>query len=150
MSPTVEAWPGLLTETQRAVVFALYRAVFEQESSPALEQKWAERMPAGGMTWVAFDGPDAIGFKLGYSPEPGVFYSWLGGVLPGRRGTGIGQLLLDRQHAWCRQQGYHTIRTKTLNRWKAMLLLNLRSGFDITSTYTDSAGTLKIVLEKKI
>ena len=108
-------------------------------------------MQAQGLTLVAFDEAQPLGFKSGYAlPEEGVFYSWLGGVLPACRRQGIGQLLLDAQHDWCRQQGFRAIRTKTLNRWKSMLLLNLRNGFDITGTYAGENGVLKILLEKQL
>ncbi|TNE62588.1 MAG: N-acetyltransferase [Bacteroidetes bacterium] len=150
MNIRIETWTGPLGPAERALVFHLYQSVFGQPAGPALLQKWETRMPARGLALVAFADGQPAGYKVGYAQEPAVFYSWLGGVLPDFRRQGIAQQLLDAQHHWCRQEGFATIRTKTLNQWKGMLLLNLQNGFDIVHTYKDSDGTLKIVLEKEL
>ena len=54
----------------------------------------------GNRRWfglVAEDGEELLGFKLGYELEEGVFYSWLGGVLPTARRRGAARLLLHAQ-----------------------------------------------------
>jgi hypothetical protein len=56
---------------------------------------------------------------------------------------------MRRQHDWCRQNGYRTIRTHTYNQWRSMLILNIRSGFDIIGTLSGKRG-LTIVLEKTL
>lgn len=101
-------------------------------------------------TIIAYDNHRMIGFKMGYAIDDKIFYSWIGGVLPEYRQHRVAQALLEKQHAWCKQQGFQTIRTKTMNRWIPMLILNLKNGFEITNTYTDDKGELKIVLEKRI
>lgn len=98
---------------------------------------------------LAFDDQALVGYKIGYERQPGHFYSWIGGVLPAYRGHRIASALMDQQHDWCRQQGYHTIRTQTYNRWRSMLILNLRHGFDIVGTVQGKRG-LMIVLEKRL
>lgn len=90
-----------------------------------------------------------VGCKLGYERKPSQFYSWLGGVHPDYRGRGIAAELMRRQHDWCRQNGYHTVRTQTYNQWREMLILNLRHGFDIIGTVQGARG-LTIVLEKTL
>ncbi len=90
-----------------------------------------------------------IGCKLGYEREPGLFYSWLGCVDSNFRGQGIAAELMRQQHDWCRARGYKTVQTKTYNQWRSMLLLNIRSGFDIVDTEPGRYG-LKIVLEKPL
>ncbi|MBC8083591.1 MAG: GNAT family N-acetyltransferase [Hymenobacter sp.] len=99
--------------------------------------------------WLALAEGRLVGCKLGYERKPGHYYSWLGGVDSAFRGHGIGRDLLRRQHAWGRQQGYSHIRTHTYNRWRAMLLLNLREGFDIVGTVQGPRG-LVIILEKEL
>ena len=47
-------------------------------------------------------------------------------------------------------QGYEVIQTQTKNKWRNMLILNLRHGFDIVGTYTDSKGEPKIILKKRL
>lgn len=97
--------------------------------------------------WLAFSGDQPVACKLGYERKPGHYYSWLGGVHPDHRCQGLAAELMRQQHAWCAAQGYHTIRTQTFNRWRAMLLLNLRFGFDIVGTVQGGRG-LTLVLEK--
>jgi ribosomal protein S18 acetylase RimI-like enzyme len=49
---------------------------------------------------VAQDGSKLVGCKIGYDRfADGSFYSWLGGVLPEYRKTGIAQALADHQEA---------------------------------------------------
>lgn len=58
--------------------------------------------------------------------------------------------LMRRQHEWCRSHGYRVIRTHTKNKWRDMLILNIRHGFDVIGTYTDEKGEPKIILEKRL
>jgi hypothetical protein len=63
---------------------------------------------------------------------------------------GIASGLMSRQHDWCRAHGFAKVRTKTLNQWRNMLILNLKHGFEITETYPGTDGKLRIVLEKQL
>lgn len=91
-----------------------------------------------------------LGFKAGYEQKKSRFYSWIGGVSPLHRGQGIAGQLMKTQHNWCYHHGYTSIQTKTKNRWKQMLILNLKHGFDVIGTYTDETGEPKIILEKRL
>ena len=139
-----------IPDAAQAQLLALLTVVFpetphaETESDLRYQQ---QRQPV--QVWLAFVGEELVGCKLGYERKPGHYYSWLGGVHPDYRGQGIAAELMRRQHAWCREQGYQRIRTQTYNRWRAMLLLNLRHGFDIIGTVQGSHG-LTIVLEKEL
>ena len=88
------------------------------------------------------------GFKFGYEVETGIFYSWLGGVDPQFRRNGIAKQLMTRQHEELTKLGYRAVRTYSRNERKEMLIVNLKSGFDIVDTFTDHKGRHKIVLEK--
>ena len=92
----------------------------------------------------------AVGFKLGYQRRPGRFYSWLGGVVPEFRGRNIATELLCRQHRWARRAGFDSVRTKTTNQWRGMLILNLEQGFDVIGTHRDGRGETKVMLEKDL
>ncbi|MGE0173791.1 MAG: GNAT family N-acetyltransferase [Oligoflexales bacterium] len=90
-----------------------------------------------------------VGFKLGYERDGSTFYSWLGGVLHEYRGLGIASDLMREQHRWCIEQGYSKVQTKTENRFKDMLLLNIKHGFDVMGTEVSDRGVLKTLLEKR-
>jgi predicted GNAT superfamily acetyltransferase len=128
-------------------VIAVYQTIFGNEKAEKITQRLTSKTDC--YTALAIDNQQVIGFKIGYQEEKDVFYSWLGGVLPDYRGHGIATELMLRQHAWCQQKGYSKIRTKTMNRWRSMLILNLKMGFEIVETYQDEKGILKIILEKK-
>jgi GNAT superfamily N-acetyltransferase len=100
------------------------------------------------IAFVAFADEKIIGYKIGHERKPKHFYSWLGGVDPDFRGQGIAKELMQRQHAWCKDHGYIAIRTQTKNKWRSMLLLNIKAGFDIIGTYIDDHKDIKIMLEK--
>lgn len=99
---------------------------------------------------IAYVDDQPVGFKIGYERSQSEFYSWLGAVLPEFRGLGIASDLMQAQHDWCRVQGYKKILTKTQNRFQAMLILNIKNGFEIVSTDPTDIDGLKILLEKKL
>ncbi|MDN7225876.1 GNAT family N-acetyltransferase [Planococcus sp. N064] len=91
-----------------------------------------------------------VGYKIGYALNPEQFYSWLGGVDKAYRNYGIASCLMDRQHQYAKNSGFQVIQTKTKNKWRSMLLLNIKNGFDVAGTYTDQDGEIKIILEKSL
>ncbi|MBP2241550.1 ribosomal protein S18 acetylase RimI-like enzyme [Cytobacillus eiseniae] len=99
---------------------------------------------------IAMDGEKVIGYKIGYALNREQFYSWLGGVDPDYRNTGIASNLMDQQHQYLMESGYKAVQTRTKNKWRSMLILNIKCGFDIIGTFTDNEGEPKIILEKKL
>ena len=99
---------------------------------------------------IAMKGRKVIGYKIGYPLDSQTFYSWLGGVDPTYRNLGISSRLMEKQHTYLRENGYKVVQTKTMNKWRTMLILNIKHGFDVIKTYTDEKGLHKIVLEKKL
>lgn len=96
----------------------------------------------------AVENDEMVGFKLGYPQSDGVFYSWLGGVNETMRGRGIASQLMIQQHEKVQQLGYRKVRTYGRNERKAMLITNIKHGFDMISTFVDDKGRHKIVFEK--
>ena len=94
---------------------------------------------------------EIVGFKVGYEREKdGSFYSWMGGVLPNHRRKGVGNLLAARQEQWALLKGYHSVRFKTRNQHRSMLLLGIHRGFKIVDF--DPRKTVnqhRIILEKR-
>lgn len=91
-----------------------------------------------------------IGYKIGYAVDNRTFYSWLGGVDPLYRNHGIASALMKKQHDYLKERGYKVVQTKTMNKWRNMLVLNIKSGFDVVATCTDEKGLHKIILEKRL
>lgn len=150
MAPAFHLVADLLPESAEygQVVEVLVAAL--ESTAPELEADLRYQQARGPVqVWLALADGNVVGCKLGYERKPGHYYSWLGGVHPDSRGRGMAAELMRRQHAWCRAQGYRRIRTQTYNRWRAMLLLNLRHGFDIIGTLQGAHG-LTIVLEKEL
>ncbi len=99
---------------------------------------------------IARHGDRVIGFKIGYPILDQTFYSWIGGIDPEFRRRGIGNRLAEIQEKWAREKGFKQLKTKSMNRFKPMMMLNLKRGFDITKVYTNDKGQTKIVFYKSI
>ncbi|MFY3791473.1 GNAT family N-acetyltransferase [Ureibacillus sp. MALMAid1270] len=99
---------------------------------------------------TAMNGMKVIGYKIGYELDNNKFYSWLGGVDTNYRKHGIASELMQKQHQYLKKNGYSVVQTKTMNKWRNMLVLNIKNGFDVIETYTDEKGLHKIILEKKL
>lgn len=98
---------------------------------------------------VARDGQGVAGFKLGFSERPGVFNSWLGAVALAQEGNGIGRRLMELQHEYLAEHGYHMVRTGTRNQFKRMLILNLLNGFELVGIRQKKSGP-HLQLEKRL
>ena len=90
-----------------------------------------ERLPAGTLILIAEADGQPVGCKLGYAAEDGSLYSWLGGVLPAHRKSGLAQRLLEAQEAWASAHGFAAVTVKSMNRYPAMLRLLIRNGYQI-------------------
>jgi len=99
---------------------------------------------------LAYNGKVLIGFKIGYPYNDLTFYSWVGGVHTKFRKQGIAKQLAKIQEDYAKNKGFTKLRTKSMNQFKPMMILNLKNGFDITKIYTNTKGQTKIVFEKSI
>jgi catechol 2,3-dioxygenase-like lactoylglutathione lyase family enzyme/predicted N-acetyltransferase YhbS len=129
-------------------VAELHRRAFRVDHELDLQSLASER--SGILLVLAWSGEQIVGFKIGYRHNHRQFYSWLGAVHPAYRRRGIASELMRRQHAWAAAQGYRVVRTKTMNQYRDMLVLNLRHGFDILGAYTDRHGEPKLILERDL
>ena len=104
------------------------------EFSPLKERQYYEQTVTDKpyLALCAYEGETAVACKIGYDKfEDGSFYSWLGGVNPNHRKKGLAKALADRQEQWAVENGFTSIKFKTLNRLKAMLQFALSNGFSI-------------------
>lgn len=94
---------------------------------------------------------DLIAYKIGFERSQRVYYSWIGGVDPNFRKQGIAKELMNIQHEEVKNLKYQVVQTVTSNQFKSMIVLNIKSGFDITGTYQSVGETnLKIIMEKSL
>jgi ribosomal protein S18 acetylase RimI-like enzyme len=91
-----------------------------------------------------------IGFKLAYRATRDVLYSWLGGVAPQARRSGVASELMRRQHRFAAQDGFAFIETRTRTTNAAMLILNLKSGFQIVGLESDALGRFVAIQRKNL
>lgn len=135
-------------EENLKVMTDLYSKIFKDADLEFFRER-CESQPRL-LSVLAYSDGFLVGFKMGYSYSETVFYSWIGGVLAEYRNQGIGNQLARDQEQWARDKGFTALRTKSMNRFKAMMALNLKNGFDITNIYTNSRGQTKIVFEKEL
>ena len=101
---------------------------------------------------IVFENSKPIGYKLGFEfYASDTFFSWSGGIHPSFRKKGIAKKLIEEQHKEAKDMGYKIVRTHTKNKYKEMLVLNIKSGFEITGVYKKTQEEqLGIILEKKL
>lgn len=120
--PTSDILEGI-SELHKVIFGSSDNLIKKMESKPRL------------LIITAMDCKKVIGYKIGYEVDKSTFYSWLGGMDPNYRGNGIASMLMETQHQYLRQKNYKVVQTKTMNRWRNMLVLNIKNGFDVINTY---------------
>lgn len=128
-------------------VLELHARIFGRHDGEGIREEIKRKYAA--TIFLAVRGKTVLGYKIGYERKPGHYYSWVGGVDASARNLGIGTELLRRQHEWCRAHNYKTIRTTSKNKWREMMVLNLRHGFDIIGCFVDNHGDPKIMMDKR-
>ncbi len=139
---------GLPNNNDLTQLLNLYKTIFEVNTNDYFVDRIQNQTDL--VFLIAYKEEIPVGFKIGYKQNSNTFYSWLGGVLPAYRQQGIAKVLAEHQEAIVLKKGYQKIATKSMNQYKAMLIFNLKNGFDITNFYTNELGEQKIVFEKKL
>lgn len=129
-------------------ILIVYKAVFEDYKLDFFKARIREKEDL--VIILCQDIAKLVGFKIGYKYNETTFYSWVGGVLHEHRRKGIAKRLAQLQEEIVKNKGYQKLRTKSMNRFKPMMILNLRNGFDIVQVYTNDIGQTKIIFEKKL
>ena len=126
----------------------LYHRIFDDADTELLHQRLSEQHDI--LILTARVDNILVGFKIGYRYNENTFYSWLGGIDLKYRQQGIATQLAKMQEHISKEKGYLKLRTKSMNRFKPMMSLNLKNGFDIVGVYTNEIGQTKIIFEKRI
>lgn len=80
-----------------------------------------------------------------------VFFNWSTGVASSFRKRGVGTKLLNELDKVARELGYSCLRTHTKNKYRDMLVLNIKSGWQVSGTYKLlQESQLGIILEKNV
>lgn len=145
---TYEIIEGYPDNSVYTALETLYVDIFEDADLHFFKKRFQEKSEI--VTVVALKESEIVGFKIGYHYNYSTFYSWVGGVKLAFRNQGIALRLSQLQEERVRQKGYTKLRTKSMNRFKPMMILNLKNGFDITQIYTNDFGQTKIVFEKNL
>ena len=127
-------------------VLALYAEIFKDADIEFFKQRLKEN-PKFHID-LSYNEEKLIGFKIGYPYNSNTFYSWVGGVHSNFRYQGVASKLAQFQENYAKKEGFTKLRTKSMNQYKPMMILNLKNGFSITNIYTNSIGQTKIVFEK--
>lgn len=129
--------PGPLTDALTGEIIALAEAIFGADDR--LDSRWRMQNMPDVCAVAARSGKDLIGFKVGYAVTATRYYSWLGGVHPEHRQSGIAGVLMRRQHAWIASRGYQVIETEVIQSNHRMSHLNERAGFLAAGVRFDKA-----------
>ena len=140
-----ERWQGGMADAARPLL-ALCRSVFPDFTDAYL----LDRLPRlhDPILWLAVDEGAWKAFKLGYRRGSELLYSWLGGVAPELRGRGVAGELMQLQHADAAGSRYRFVETRTRAANNAMIVLNLRHGFQIAGFEIDARG-IPVVIQRK-
>ena len=127
---------------------ALSQKVFGNADPHKIEERIASKFNV--QLVMAYDGnKKPCGFKLGYQKDINTFYSWLGGVENSQRSKGVAKALMKEQHQWVQSEGYSYLETKCYSTYIPMIVLNLKSGFEIIDVEPSfSRQGNKVVLKK--
>ena len=94
---------------------------------------------------LAIFGSAMAGFLVAYKEEDGIYYNWMMGVLPKFRKSGIGRKLMEVFERLAQAEGFRTVRVRTMNRYRGMLMLLVSRGYEITKYESG-----KITFERKL
>lgn len=100
---------------------------------------------------IVYNDEMPIAFKIGYERSKRVYYSWMGGVTLKFRGLGLANEMMQIQHNHAVELGYDVINTQSNNKFKNMIILNLKNGFEIKGTLQSIGDDyLTVILEKSL
>jgi len=91
-----------------------------------------------------------VGFYIGFELKPGVYFSWLVGVLPEYRRAGVASQLVEAAQHWALERGYEHIRFECHNQHRPMLHLAIVQKYDIVGIRWDPDRAANLVIFEKV
>ena len=86
---------------------------------------------------------------MGFELKPGMFYHWLGAVVPDLRRQGVARQLQEAQQAWARDHEYEYIRCECLNHQREFIHFAIEVGYDIVGIRWDSTHADNLIAFEK-
>ncbi len=126
----------------------LYNGMFR----PKREVDYFKRRFMGrynALTLIARMDDKPVGFWVGFELKPGMFYHWMGGVLPNVRRHGVARQLQDAQQAWAKDHGYEYVRCECMNHQREFIHFAVAVGYDIVGIRWDSTHADNLVVFEK-
>ncbi len=105
--------------------------------------------PYNALTLLARMDDKPVGFWIGFELKPGMFYHWLGAVLPDLRRHGVGRQLQEAQQAWAKDHGYEYIRCECMNHQREFVHFAVDLGYDIVGIRWDSTHADNLIVFEK-
>lgn len=87
-----------------------------------------------------------VGFWIGFELKPGMFYHWLGGVLPEFRRHNIARQMAEAQQAWAKDHGYEYLRSECMNHQREYLHFAVKLCYDIVGIRWDSTHADNLIV----
>ena len=126
----------------------LYNLVFR----PKREVDFFKRRFMGrynALTLIARYGDRPVGMWVGFELKPGMFYHWLGGVLPDARRQGVARQLQEAQQAWAKDHGYEYVRCECMNHQRELIHFAMTMGYYIVGIRWDSTHADNLIVFEK-
>jgi len=126
----------------------LYSTVFR----PARDREWISRRLEGRrsvLVQVARVDDDAVGFYLGYELKPDTHYTWLVGVVPEVRRTGVATQLMHAAQDYARNEGCRILRFECDNHIRPFLHFGIANGYDIVGMRWNSERMSNLIIFEK-
>lgn len=91
-----------------------------------------------------------VGFYVGFELKPSVFFSWLIGVVPDYRRSGIASQLMEAAEAWAHDHDYEHLRFECHNDHRPMLHMAIELKYDIVGIRWDPDRTMNLIIFEKM
>lgn len=134
------------TTLQQAV--DLYNQMFRPKADLAfIERRFKGRY--NPLTLLARVDGRPVGFWIGYELKPGMYYHWMGAVVPELRRAGIASQMQEAQQAWARDHEYEYIRCECLNHQREFIHFAIENGYDVVGIRWDSTHADNLIVFEK-
>ncbi len=101
------------------------------------------------LSLIAEVGGRPVGFSCGYEFIPNVWFSWLIGVMPDFRRSGIASQLAEAEQSWAFEHGYHTGRLEYISHYHLGLQFALSQEYNIIGLCWDNEYHANTVIFEK-